>query len=182
MTPTRICPWIVPLIAFLLTAGCGPTIVYVPLDDAFYQKNLTRNYNHSRDQCFQATRNALLEQEFELKYESDEKGELVTKRKSYTTNASVTRPVTSTGRTSSGETVTMSRTEVDHFTVQQSHQYYLRISGDAKECEIAAFRWRAWNGEEEMDKLQPPGVDWAKQHLFEPFFAEVERILEGKPY
>jgi hypothetical protein len=33
-----------------------------------------------------------------------------------------------------------------------------------------------------MKELQGPGIVWTKDNLFNPFYDEVERFLENKPY
>lgn len=71
------------------------------------------------------------------------------------------------GSTSTAKTTTPTTT-TEHAVLRQSTQYYFRVEGGDARCTVAAFRRRAWNGEEEMHALQAAGAQWAEQHLFTP--------------
>lgn len=168
------------LIAFSLT-GCFLIKKY-QIDQVFYDQNISKSYLQSKEKCFSSVKKALEYQGFQIEYENKVEGKIVSNRKSYDVNASTTRTVASTGSSYSNGPVTTYHTETSNYVARESHQYYLNITGDTSSCNISAFRWRAWNGAEEMKELQAAGIEWARNNLFAPFFNEVERFLEDRPY
>lgn len=153
-----------------------------PIDQKFFDENLSRTFFYSKNECFSAVKKALGYQGFEIEYEKLDDGKIVSNRKPFEVNASSHRTVASRGTSSTGESVTTYHNQTSNYVAKESHQFYLNVIGDTAKCEVNAFRWRAWNGAAEMKELQAPGIEWAKSNLFEPFYAEVERFLENRPY
>jgi len=154
----------------LILSACAASKIY-PINQDLYKAHISKSFQFSKEDCFSATKQALMERGYKIKYENINEGKLVSSRRYYDVNASVT--MVSAGGTNSSSS---------HFVSKQSNQYYFNINGHSSSCKIIAFRWRAWNGEEEMLEIQEEGLEWAKKNLFKPFYAEVERFLKNKPY
>jgi hypothetical protein len=175
------------LLPVAVLTGCATTTTkMLPIDASFLQRNLSKQYAYSSKKCFESTLAAFKELKYPIKVADPKEGTIVTDRKSFTVNASATNSGTNYGRgyTSSGEAVTIATpySNTSRFVAEQSDQYYMKVKGDNSNCVVEAFKWRSWNGAEEMHELQEPGEKWAKQNLFRPFFEELELKLQGKAY
>ncbi len=200
MTMTRLTSAVLNLAILTATGSLGcsrpreATIVpgtSYPIDAAFLAEHLNWSFSSPRDKCHAAVRSALTgDLGFEVEHDDPVAGEIVTARHRFEVNSTVTTTGTSTSKGTvtgpdgqqSTVTTVSPQTTTSHSVITQSHKYYLRIEGDDRACTVSAFRWRAWNGEEEMQSLQAEGIQWADQNLFRPLRAEIVRRLEGAPY
>ncbi|MFT7111131.1 MAG: hypothetical protein ACI843_002809 [Psychrobacter glaciei] len=171
-----------PILLILSLSACVGTIIKYPIDQKFYNENISKSFLYPKQQCFFAVKKALEYQGFKIEFENMDKGKIVSNRKTYDVNASSQKTVASSGYSYSGGPVTTYHTETSNYLLKESHQFYFDVTGNTAKCDVTAFRWRAWSGVVEMKELQGPGIVWTKDNLFNPFYDEVERFLENKPY
>jgi len=184
-------------VAFFATAcaaAAGAPVVKTgtqyPIDDAFYAAHLNWSFSGTPGRCYAATASALTDDlGFEIEHRDEAKREIITNRKVLWVNATRTTTGTTVSSgtsidsrgTSSTVTTTTPTTTQQSFLAQQSVKYYLRIEGTDQTCTVRAYRWRAWDGEQELLQLQAEGIEWTEQHIFEPLRAEIARRLAEAP-
>lgn len=66
---------------------------------------------------------------------------------------------------------------VQNFQMEQSDQLWIEVQGDDGTCTIRVSWVRLWNGVEEMTSIHSNGADWARKHIVEALYREVDANL-----
>jgi hypothetical protein len=158
-----------------VSAFIGGCVETVRLDDrAALRPHLTRHFQAPRDACFNATRGALDELEIAIEREDRALGQIETRRVSYVATAYRPGSPGSTRTGADGTTTRVSGTPGTTIQQQQQYKYYIVVTGDAGQCTVEVARFRAWAEGRELDEVV---VTYARDHIWKPFFREVEEHL-----
>lgn len=136
-------------------------------DEALYDQYLTKSYEHSPDECYEATRAALAENKIPVKSENPEKRTLVTEK--YEGLRFAVHNYSHTSYTSTGASVVHQQYQKYHFAVKG-------VKGNKQQCVIKVTKFRAWTDQSEAEWVNP---DWCAQNLWGPLFGAIQEELEG---
>lgn len=135
-------------------------VVATKIDEALYNKDLTRSYNQSKEKTFQATIQALKEFNIAIEKQDKEKGIIVTEK----------TPFYELIQFTGNQYVANGQSYVAY------HKYYLQISGDKSSSTVKTVKYRLWNNNIEQTELN---AEWCKQNVWDPLFKEIQIKIDG---
>ncbi|TGK22698.1 hypothetical protein [Leptospira kmetyi] len=144
-------------ISLVLFTNC---ITATKIDDALYNRDMTRTYNRSKEQTFNATILAFKELKVGIEKQDKEKGIIVTEKAPFYEMVYLYgNQYAATGQ---------------QFTAY--HKYYLQVSGDKNSATVKTVKYRLWNNNVEQTELN---AHWTKENVWDPFFKEIQVKLDG---
>ncbi|XDD48658.1 hypothetical protein AB3N59_09310 [Leptospira sp. WS92.C1] len=146
------------LLAFLfIYSNC---VTSTKIDEALYNKDLTRSYTQSKDKTFDATIYALKQFKIAIEKQDKAKGIIITEKVPFYELLHVT----GTQYAASGQSFVA------------FHKYYLQISGDKSSATVRTVKYRLWNNNIEQTELN---AEWCKINIWDPLFKEIQIKLDG---
>lgn len=133
-----------------------------PLTQDIYDRDLTRTYNGSKQECFNATKSALKDFEFTIEKEDLDKGKLITNKKN--TVEQLIR-----------ESIAGGNKKYDDVNV--AYKYYFSVNEALEgKCIVKVDRFRGWYLGKEVTEF---GIDYLKEHQWNPILNEIEEKLNN---